>query len=148
VCFKRQGFTTGIDVSIVFPCAKDYVSAASKQPGATAEAAEAKKDAHFLSDLKAAGYQFVPAIAEVFGRWGPAMPQFLRSLLPPAQAVNQGLYAKILHMWWRRLSCSIQKGNAFMLLSRSISAVDANTAPDKRRRREPRWADFLLRDIA
>jgi hypothetical protein len=148
VCFKKQGFTTGIDVSIVFPAAKDYVVAASKTPGATALAAEAKKDAHYVSDLKTAGYQFVPAIAEVFGRWGPAMPQFLRSLLPPAESVNQGLYAKILHMWWRRLSCAVQKGNAFMLLSRSISAVDSNTAPDKRRRQQPRWADFLLCDMA
>ena len=148
VCFQQGGTTTGVDVSVVFPAAKDYIAAASKTPGATAEAAEAKKDARYVPDLKAASYEFVPAIAEVFGRWGPATAKFLRSLLPSAKFVNRGIYSRIINMWWRRLSCSVQKGNAFMLLSRSISAVEANTAPDKRRRREPRWADFLNREIA
>ena len=58
------------------------------------------------------------------------------------------LYSKIISLWWRRLSVALQKGNAFMLTARSCTAIDANTAPHKRRQREPRWADFLLRDIA
>ena len=93
-------------------------------------------------------FEFVPIVSEVFGRWGPATSHFLRNLLPPAQLINKAVYSKVLDSWWRRLSCSVQKGNAFMLLSRSITAVDANTAPAKRRQREPRWANFLLREYA
>ena len=56
--------------------------------------------------MKAAGFEFVPIVSEVFGRWGPATSQFLRNLLLPAQLIGKAVYSKVLASWWRRLSCS------------------------------------------
>jgi hypothetical protein len=149
VCIRRTGISTALDTTVVNPVAASNLSTASRSPGATVLAAEKKKNAKYSAPLKAAGIEFIPAAVEVFGRWGPSMLPFLRSLLPPnAHLTDQGIYSKIISLWWRRLSVALQKGNAFMLTARSCTAIDANTAPHKRRQREPRWADFLLRDIA
>ena len=148
LCIRRTGISTAADTTVVNPVAATNVAAAARCPGSTVLSAEKKKNDKYRAPLKAAGIEFVPAAVEVFGRWGPSMLPFLRSLLPPdAHLINQGVYSKIISLWWRRLSVAVQKGNAFMILSRSCSAIEANTAPHKRRQ-PPRWADFLLRDMA
>ena len=65
-----------LDGTVVHPCADTYVGAAAAAPGGAARVREQQKRADYGA-LELHPYDFVPLVAESYGRLGPAAMAYL-----------------------------------------------------------------------
>jgi hypothetical protein len=119
------------DVSIGHPAADSYVRAASKTDGWVIARAERSKNTKYKQKVEAAGWHFHPLIGETEGRWSEAVARLLRDLarLVAETAENNSTFVRnrMVDRGWKDLACTLQKFNAYMILSRSVA--NAHTPP-------------------
>jgi hypothetical protein len=89
--------------------------AAARVPGGAASMSEKKKHAKYGPACRTLGTTFVALAGETYGRWGEETANRLRKMATSVQS-EVGAPIKIdkavLGAWWRRLSCTLQHGNA------------------------------------
>jgi len=122
------------NVSVIHstPLHLDSLNRYAKKPGAAAEAREHQKDTKYLDAAKQVADNFVPFIFETYGRMGEATSAFMKMVAreyirDQLLRADDHLTAQLLNRWWIRLSCSLQKGLANLILSRSFRTLESKT---------------------
>lgn len=101
---------TVVDVSVIHPCARTYVAAASRKEGSAAALRDQQKlDKYETADPH--GYAFVPLSIETYGRLGKPAMQLLNTLGDRAAEGGADKSAFVTNAL-RRLSMALCRGNA------------------------------------
>jgi len=120
------------DVSVIHstPLNFDSLNKYAKKPGAASEIREQQKITKYLESAKQVAHNFVPFIFESYGRMGKATSTFMKKIAQDCickqlSRDDKQLTAQLLNRWWMRLSCSLQKGIANLILSRSFRILES-----------------------
>jgi hypothetical protein len=118
-----HGRPAAFDVSVIHPAAYSYFRNASKQDNAAATERETTKIRKYaeLNAINPApiNYQFCPLVVESFGSWSDAACKIIVRIAK-SQATVIGLAGHIaVERLFQRLSVTLQKFNASMILNRS-----------------------------
>jgi hypothetical protein len=122
-----------VDVSVTHPGTDTNVRSfcSASRPGISAKRAEQRKEAYY--DLTAAQHnlKFFPLVFESYGLLGPQLSFFLDVLLEAVYAKSDGYIPKstLIDYWHKRLSVTIQRGNARMFINRS-DRITKNMVPN------------------
>jgi hypothetical protein len=115
------------DVSVVHstPLNSDMLLRYAKKPGVAAALREKEKTNKYKEASKQVGHNFVPLIIETYGRLGEESRLFLKDLAKGCirrQLLHNDFHlaSELLNSWWIRISCSLQKGLANLIFSRSF----------------------------
>jgi hypothetical protein len=110
------------------PCAATYIRAA-QTAGGTAALAESKKRSKYADICAQVGAVFTPLVGETYERWGLATVKKLRKLARTVAEKSDAPWATqstVMGMWWRRLSCVLQRGNVASVNSRVCKTLRAH----------------------
>ena len=123
------------DVSVVHstPLNADSLVKYAKKPGAAASIREKEKNNKYKEASNQVAHNFVPLIIESYGRVGEECRFFMKDLAKESIRkqllhTDDQLAAQLLHSWWIKISCSLQKTLANLILSRSFKAQESKNA--------------------
>jgi hypothetical protein len=106
------------DVKVGFPCADSYISKGShRREAATCDDGFYHKLLKYPASLLQ-GRGFLPLSFETFGRFHSSIKPFLTALCSRASAISGIPHSVLVNYWTNRISASLQKNIAHMLLSR------------------------------
>ena len=125
------------DVAASDPHAPAYLSAAASRPLGCAERRESAKRARHEEDVRRAGNTFTPLVLETYGAMGPGAEAWFRGCIAVAeiqrpewleegqeatQEWERWARAQLSANWQRRISITLQRGNARVLRSGILRA--------------------------
>ena len=103
-----------LDCVVTHPAASSHVRAAARVSGAAAAKAANAKVAAFRSHTRECGYDFVPLVAESYGRLGVDAARFLSQLGDVAAEGGRVSKALFVRSARQELSCALCRGNGRM----------------------------------
>ena len=106
-----------VDVRVSFPCSPSYVNRASRFQGATADAGYADKISKYHT-LDLGDQVLVPVSIESFGHLHKSVKGLISSLCYRASEMSGIPHSVLVNYWTNRLSATLQKNIAKMMLSR------------------------------
>ena len=129
----RQGSLRLSDISIREPTEQTYVHAEARADGWVMQFAQKAKDEKYKHKANAAGSRFQALIAESEGRWGVETARFLTELVEPvadaAESNKIFVRNRMVDRAWKELACSLQKYNAYLILSQHRTTTQTHSPP-------------------
>jgi hypothetical protein len=131
--FAISGRDVAIDVKLMHAMADSHVTAAAKDPLATARKGEAQKVAKYGARCAAADMEFIPTVWETSGAAAPTTISFFKGLVaqvdrgeftPPNWAASSPAA-----YWLQRLGVTIQRYNAFKAINLAASSQNRKPFP-------------------
>ena len=118
------------DVKVSFPSSKSYLNRKSyKHAGVAALDGYKKKLLKYHSGPDVLlGRGFIPISIEAFGRFHPSIKPFMSAICLKASAISGIRHSILLNYWTNRISASLQKNLAKMMLSRVDRILNASNA--------------------
>ena len=125
------------DVAVSDPHAPAYLSAAASRPLGCAERRESAKRSRHAEDVRRAGNTFTPLVLETYGGMGPGAEAWFRGCIAVAELQRpewaeedeemgmeweRWARAQLSADWQRRISVTLQRGNARVLRSGVLRA--------------------------
>ena len=117
-----DGRKTCFDISVISPTQELIVDRASVSPGAAIELRKASKIRNHFENCKAVGKLFLPLIVETFGAWDSGAIKILKKMAGRAAPRKGTDYPIEVKFFFQKLSMSLQKGNAALLVCRDASS--------------------------
>lgn len=108
------------DVQITHPETSSQADSASAGKGVAARLAEQAKTRFYRDKTAVANLSFTPLVLETYGRWGDQLKDFVDKLVNKIYRLEDGRvpHHAIADYYRKRISASLQKGNARLLLQR------------------------------
>ena len=118
-----DGRRTAFDVSVISPTQDAVIDRAANTAASAIDLRKTEKIRKHADNCRASGIFFQPLVVETFGGWDPEAAKLLKAMathcaprksLPPALEIRQ---------FFQRLSVTLQRGNATLLLCRDNDSV-------------------------
>ena len=121
-----QGKKMFLDVSFTHPLAVNTVTPAADTSGYAADLKDQKKIEKYRAMASSLGYLFDPLVMEVYGRWSHRSDFLSQAAVRPSiDFINDR--AAFVNYWSKRLSVSLQRGNANIILNKIRAILPSST---------------------
>ena len=123
---------TELDISLAHPFNKELVRSSASLSGHAASIREKEKKEKYHQRQYPGGIQpeVTPLVFEHFGRWGQDAIDFLKSLATRSRdEYGHSNKTDFLSLWRRRLSTTLQKANAKVILKKVDRLVNSSSLP-------------------
>jgi len=125
----KDGKKLLLDISIVHPQAKHWISGSAKDNGFAAAGGDRLKNQKYAALAQKQGYLFQPVVSEVFGRWSPVARGIFSFIARRPSADFEQNKAAFINYWRRRLSICLQKENANIILRKIKLLTPSSVEP-------------------
>ena len=119
-----------IDFCICDPRGTSYVSHSAVKMGYARNKNESKKNNKYRRLSNQLGYSFLGASVEIFGSMTEKLQDLIKALVQRAAERSMIPYSTLLGYWNKRLSMTIQRGNAKLWLDSSVRMTGSNVLHD------------------
>ena len=118
-----DGKRVAFDVSVISPTQDACIDRAATIPATAIEMRKSEKIRKHFENCRASGLHFEPLVVETFGGWDPGAVKTLKAFATQC-ASRKGIAPAIeIKQFFQRLSVSLQRGNATLLLCRDTNSV-------------------------
>ena len=122
---------TAFDVTVINPLQQATVTRAAVDPGHALEVARRRKNAQSFEACQRENIAFVPLPVETLGAWhADAVPEITRIARVLARETGKEEKMAISHIF-KRLSISLARGNAALILSRKPDSLPPDLTGDR-----------------
>ena len=118
-----DGRKVAFDVSVVSPTQDAVLHRAAEFPAAAIEMRKATKNRAHFEHCRAEGIVFVPLVVETFGGWDGDAVKHLKDIARQCARRWGKDGAEEIKQFFQRLSISLQRGNASLILERDVEPV-------------------------
>ena len=118
-----DGRKVAFDVSVTSPTQDATIDRAAVNAAHAIEMRKTEKNRKHYDNCRAAGLHFEALVVETFGGWDPDAVKLLKSFAiqcAPRRGISPALEIK---QFFQRLSMSLQRGNATLLLCRDHNSI-------------------------
>ena len=113
-----DGRKMAFDLSVTSPTQEAVIVQAATHPGAAIDARKTTKNRAHFSNCRDQGIHFQPLVVETFGGWDREATSFLKELARQSARRWGRDSAQEIKFFFQRLSVSLQRGNAALLIDR------------------------------
>ena len=117
-----DGKKTAFDISVVSPTQDAIVDRAADLPAAAIEMRKKSKSRLHFDPCRAQGISFFPLVVETFGGWDAEALKLLKDMARQSARRWGKTNADEIKFFFQRLSVSLQRGNAALLIERDANA--------------------------
>ena len=122
----------GLLLDAVFsdPRGASYVSQSANKIGHARKVNESKKNKKYKTLSSQIGYSFIGASLEIFGSINEKLQDLIKTLVQRAAERAMIPFSSLLGYWNKRLSMTVQRGNAKLWLDSSVRMTGSNILHD------------------
>jgi hypothetical protein len=113
------------DFTITCPTASSYVEATRRDPESSIKRANDKKNTKYKDAAEALDIKFMPLALECYGAFSKDFLSLIHTLCEKRATIAGTSKNNITQYWFRRLSCTLQKGNARAISKRILEITQA-----------------------
>ena len=125
-CGPNEGNMVG-DFTITHPTADSYVPATRRNPDSSIKRANDTKNSKYKDAAAALDITFMPLALECFGAFSSEFLSVINMLCEKRALIVGSSKSNIAQYWYRRLSCTLHKGNS-RAVSKRILDIAQSTA--------------------
>ena len=118
-----DGKKLAFDVSVVSPTQDAIVHRAAEFPAAAIEMRKTAKNRAHFDHCRAQGIAFIPLVVETFGGWDGDAVKYLKDMAKQCARRWGKNYAEEVKQFFQRLSVTLQRGNASLIVERDIEPL-------------------------
>ena len=114
------------DFTITCPTAASYVEATRRDPDSSIKRANDKKNSKYKEAAAAHDIKFMPLALECYGAFSKEFLYVIHTLCEKRAIIAGTSKSNIAQYWFRRMSCTLQKGNARAISKRILEITQSN----------------------